>query len=94
MKQLNNKGATNEGNSGESHFIYVESNLMKAIKEETSLIYVEVPNEQMLERLEKGIKEIYLQKTQIVVGFQSNSFVDKVFCTLIGNTKFVPVTID
>ena len=76
-EQINSEA--NSGSDGvpssslENQFVYMESNLVKAIKEGYWLIYVEVPNEVLLERLEKGIKEIYLQKVQIVVGIDSSA---------------------
>lgn len=58
---------------------------MRALKDEGSLVYIEVPNEILLERVEKGLIEVYEQKKQIILG------IDSMRETKSAVTKFIPV---
>ena len=53
------------------------------------ILYIEVPNEMMLERVEKGIKCVYQQEAKIIVGVDSNPN----SLAMCANTKFIPVVL-
>ena len=63
---------------------------MKAVKKTNNILYVEVPNEMMLERVEKGIKCVYEQKVNIVVGVDLNPNT----LAMCSNTKFIPIVLN
>ncbi len=56
-------------------------------KYEENILYIEVPNEMMLERVEKGLKIVYEQKVNIIVGLDNPNSNQNV-CS---NTKFIPI---
>ena len=48
-----------EEHSSSTCFKYVESAIVRTLKKDSHLLYIEVPNEALLERLEKGVKQIF-----------------------------------
>ena len=76
-----------EQQSTATSFKYVESRIMKTLsKPHSHLLYVEVPNEALLERVEKGIKQIFAQKVQVLIGL------DKLESA--NNTKLIALRLD
>lgn len=55
------------------------------MKDDQTLLYIEVPNEILLERVEKGLIEVYEQKKQIILG------IDSMRETKSSTTKFIPM---
>lgn len=71
--------------STSTNFKYIPSMIIQTLeKSETHLLYIEVPNEIMLERVEKGLLDVYLQKKSLIVGIDK---CDKKTCT--ETTKFI-----
>jgi hypothetical protein len=66
-------------------FVYQQSAIVKALNDDSSLLYIEVPNEILLERVEKGLIDLYEQKKQIIVG------IDSMRETKTSTTKFIPI---
>lgn len=42
------------------------------MRDECNLVYVEVPNDTISERIEKGLKDVYHQRRKIVLGLDNN----------------------
>ena len=57
--------------SEETKFVFVESQIVRSLREEGSLVYIEVPNEAIAERIEKGLKDVYDLKRKIVLGIDT-----------------------
>lgn len=55
------------------------------MKDDQTLLYIEVPNEILLERVEKGLIDVYEQKKQIILG------IDSMRETKSSTTKFIPM---
>ena len=45
--------------SSSTCFKYMESAIVKTLKQSSHLLYIEVPNEALLKRVEKGVKQIF-----------------------------------
>jgi midasin (ATPase involved in ribosome maturation) len=57
----------NEEGNGEPQFKYIDSRLVKALKQKNALVYVEVFADYMVERIEKGIPDIYDRKSRVII---------------------------
>ena len=57
--------------SEETKFVFVESQMIKSLRDSSNLVYVEVPNDSIAERIEKGLKEVYTLARKIVIGVDS-----------------------
>jgi hypothetical protein len=57
--------------SEKTKFVFIESRVIRSLRDEHNLVYVEVPNDVIAERIEKGLKDVYQQKRQIVLGIDT-----------------------
>lgn len=57
--------------SEETKFVFVESQIVKSMREEDNLVYIEVPNEAIAERIEKGLKDVYDLNRKIILGIDT-----------------------
>lgn len=63
---------------------------MKTLRQpEHYLLYIEVPNEALLERVEKGLKPVYQQQVSVVVGVDHVHGNERGASGMGRNTKFV-----
>lgn len=62
--------------------------MIKCLKDDNNLIYVEVPNDIIAERIEKGLREVYNQQKKIILSIQTiNQKKNNI-------TKFITIDLD
>ena len=62
--------------------------MIRCLRDDNNLIYVEVPNDIIAERIEKGLKEVYHQQKKIILSIQNiNQKKNNI-------TKFITIDLD
>jgi hypothetical protein len=57
-----------EEHSSQTSFVFVESKVVTSLADPRNLVYVEVPNDTIAQRIEKGLTEVYHHRQQLILG--------------------------
>lgn len=71
LSTLGNQQLGEAFRSEATKFVFVESQIVQSLREAENLVYIEVPNESIGERIEKGLKDVFLLKRKIVMGMDT-----------------------
>lgn len=82
------KDTAQEYQSEKTKFAFVESRMIRCLRDDNNLIYVEVPNDIIAERIEKGLKEVYQQQKKIILSIQNINHKKN------NITKFITIDLD
>lgn len=63
--------------------MYLQSKIVDSLGNNHEILYIEVPNETMLERVEKGLKNVYEQSKQIIIGLNEINKSKVASCKLV-----------